>query len=191
MKKIKIELTEEQLSLISQSLDFYSRVGAGQFDKIKDHPTFDKNIYKICTPKKDIEVGDRTSQGEVLEIKDNKALISGSIKDGKYSEEHAWITLKDVKLSTDFNQYHFTRDIVDKHLYVARNILYGEVNYHKNEHWGINNYNVDETCRKAYDIHQDIRHHFWKNSENRTAYTVDSSVHYSSVEYNPLKIISV
>lgn len=35
MKKIKIELTEEQLRLISESLDFYSRIGIGQFS-VKD-----------------------------------------------------------------------------------------------------------------------------------------------------------
>ena len=42
----KLEVTENQLSLIQRALDFYSRVGIGQFDKIKEHPTFEKHLHK-------------------------------------------------------------------------------------------------------------------------------------------------
>ena len=42
----KLEVTENQLSLIQRALDFYSRVGIGQFEQIKDHPTFLKHLSK-------------------------------------------------------------------------------------------------------------------------------------------------
>lgn len=41
-----LTVTEKQLQLIQKSLDFYSRVGIGQFDAIKDHPTFEKHLHK-------------------------------------------------------------------------------------------------------------------------------------------------
>lgn len=39
-----LTVTEQQLRLIQQALDFYSRVGIGQLDEIKDHPTFAKYL---------------------------------------------------------------------------------------------------------------------------------------------------
>jgi len=40
-----LNVTEEQLRLIQKSLDFYSRVGIGQFNAIKDHPTFERHLH--------------------------------------------------------------------------------------------------------------------------------------------------
>ena len=45
-----LTVTEEQLRLIQRALDFYSRVGIGQFNAIKDHPTFERHLaneYKV------------------------------------------------------------------------------------------------------------------------------------------------
>jgi len=39
-----IELNNSQLSLIQRALDFYSRIGAGQFNVIKEHPTFERHL---------------------------------------------------------------------------------------------------------------------------------------------------
>ena len=39
-----LTVTNEQLRLIQQALDFYSRIGIGQLDEIKDHPTFSKYL---------------------------------------------------------------------------------------------------------------------------------------------------
>lgn len=41
-----ITLEREHLYLIQRALDFYSRVGIGQFDVIKDHPTFERHLHK-------------------------------------------------------------------------------------------------------------------------------------------------
>jgi len=40
----KLTVTENQLRLIQEALDFYSRVGIGQFDVIKEHPTFEEHL---------------------------------------------------------------------------------------------------------------------------------------------------
>lgn len=40
-----LKVTEPQLRLIQEALDFYSRVGIGQLKAIKDHPTF-KNYLR-------------------------------------------------------------------------------------------------------------------------------------------------
>lgn len=41
----KLEVTNEQLRLIQNALDFYTRVGIGQFTVIKDHATFQKHLW--------------------------------------------------------------------------------------------------------------------------------------------------
>ena len=43
-----LTVTNEQLRLIQDALDFYSRVGIGQMTAIKDHPTFSKMLKKMC-----------------------------------------------------------------------------------------------------------------------------------------------
>ena len=41
----RLTVTNEQLRLIQQALDFYARIGIGQLDQIKDHATFQKYLY--------------------------------------------------------------------------------------------------------------------------------------------------
>lgn len=40
-----LTVSEEQLRLIQRALDFYSRVGIGQFNVIKEHPTFEAHLH--------------------------------------------------------------------------------------------------------------------------------------------------
>lgn len=40
-----LHLTEEQLRVVQQALDLYTRIGIGQFERIKDHPTFERHLY--------------------------------------------------------------------------------------------------------------------------------------------------
>jgi len=176
----KLELTDEQLWLVQEALDFYSRIGIGQFDVIKDHPTFERHLENVCRPVKEPEVGDRTPQGEILEIKNNKALINGSVgKDGFWCDKKVWIKLKDVKLSTNYSRYHQIRDAVDYALVQPRNMLYNDSSIGKNGSWGIYNPNVDDSCRMAFDIVQVIRHERWKKINDKDSISVDSHIHFS------------
>tara|TARA_R110000796_G_scaffold104011_5_gene213534 strand:- start:12 stop:440 length:429 start_codon:yes stop_codon:yes gene_type:complete len=43
---VTLKVTEKQLHLIQTSLDFYNRIGIGQFNMIKDHPTFEKHLHE-------------------------------------------------------------------------------------------------------------------------------------------------
>ncbi len=173
-----LEITDEQLTLIQQALDFYSRVGAGQFTEIKNHPSFQRNLEDICRPIKDIEVDDSTPQGKVLEVKDGKALIDGSVVDGRWNKKSEWKKIEDVKLSTDYNKYHSIRDVVDNRLSEARNTLINDFSVGTNGNWGIYNKKVDDTCRMAFDIIQVIRHERYKQRGD-DSHTVDSSIHFS------------
>lgn len=176
-----LELTDEQLSLVQQALDFYSRVGIGQFSVIKDHPTFERHLEEVCRPDKEPEVGDRTPQGEILEIKKGKALINGSVskETGHWCEKKAWKPLKDVKLSTDYSRYHKIRDNVDSMFVHPRNMLIQDPEMPQHGSWGIYNPSVDDSCRMAFDIVQVIRHERWKKNPNRSSVTVDSHIHFS------------
>jgi hypothetical protein len=174
-----LEVTDEQLTLIQQALDFYSRVGAGQFTEIKNHPSFERNLSDICRPVKDIEIDDSTPQGKVLDIRDGKALIAGSVVDGRWNEKCEWKKIEDVKLSTDYAKFHAIRDIVDNKLTDARNSLIDDYSVGTNGNWGIHNEKVDDTCRMAYDIVQVIRHERYKQRGDQS-HTVDSSIWFSN-----------
>jgi len=177
----KLELTDEQLWLVQQALDFYSRVGIGQFNVIKEHPTFEIYLEDVCRPTKEPEVGDRTPQGEILEIKNGKALINGSVdkKLNRWCDKKEWKKLKDVKLSTDYSRYHRIRDNVDKMLVQPRNLLINDTTMNSNGSWGIHHPSVDDSCRMAFDIVQVIRHEKWKNNPDRNTMTVDSHTHFT------------
>ena len=176
-----LHLTDEQLWIVQRALDFYSRIGIGQFNEIKDHPTFERHLEDYCRPKRDPQVGDRTSQGEILEIKNGKALINGSVdkKTGHWCKKQEWKKLKDVKLSTDYSRYHQIRDNVDQCLIQPRNMLITDSTMNGNGSWGIHHPSVDDSCRVAYDIVQVIRHESWKRNPNRSYMTVDSHIHFS------------
>ena len=52
-----ITVTNEQLRLIQEALDMYSRIGIGQMIVIKDHPTFEKTLRKKCTVDGKVDYG--------------------------------------------------------------------------------------------------------------------------------------
>jgi hypothetical protein len=159
-----LHLSDEQLKLVESALDFYARIGIGQFERIKDHPTFQKHLYDHCTPKREPIVGDRTAQGEILEIREGRALINGSVKNGSWSPEPEWKPIKKVKLSTDYGRYHEIRSNVDACLVQPRNMLIADPTMPESGSWGIHHPSVDDSCRMAFDIHQVIRHERWKRN---------------------------
>jgi DNA modification methylase len=138
-----LRVTEEQLRLIQQSLDFYSRIGIGQFERIKEHPTFESHLYN--------------------EFKD---------ENGK----------------TDYSKFHSVRDEVDEIFTQAKRLLYNQQSATKNGGWGINHYNVDDSCRDAFDLVQVIRHEFWKKNPNRSDITVDSHINLTDSKNENVKV---
>lgn len=61
----KLEVTNEQLRLIQHALDFYTRVGIGQFERIKEHPTFERHLYNEFK-----DEGGNTDYGKFHQIRD-------------------------------------------------------------------------------------------------------------------------
>lgn len=174
-----LHLTNEQLSIIQQALDFYSRVGIGQFNVIKDHPTFQEHLYKEFAPKKQLEVGDKTQRGEIVEIDKKGKWIKTKGSWGNGEEIKKWTDVQNIKHSTDYSKYHEVRDMVDIELTYPRNRLINDMDMSRNGSWGIHHPSVDDSCRIAFDIIQVIRHERWKLNENRSNITVDSSIHFT------------
>jgi hypothetical protein len=179
-----LEVTEEQLRLIQKALDFYSRVGIGQMDVIKDHPTYEGVLREKLRPKKPIEIGDRTEQGEVVKVTKNRIQTKGW---WGAKEELRWFPKDQVKLSIDYEKFHLIRDAGVRTLCMGRNMLLSDMMSH-NASYGIHNPSVDESCRVAFDIIQVIRHEFWKRDPNRSDITVDSSVHLWTAESDNIKV---
>lgn len=179
-----LHLTEEQLRLVQHALDFYSRVGIGQMWAIKDHPTFGSVLTDKLSPKKPIEVGDKTMRGDVVEI--GKGYIKTKDSWGNGEEVKTWTDVDKVKHSIDWTLYHEIRDNATKLLNQGRNqLLQEDISDHGS--YGIYSPEVDESCRVAWDILQVIRHEFWKKNEDRSLNTVDSSVMLSTEHSDKIK----
>ncbi len=175
----KIELTNEQLHLIQRALDLYSRIGILQFWTINEHPSIANIIEDRFTSKEPLKVGSRTIRGEVIEINKKSIKTKGSWGNGEEIRE--WKDIENVKLSPDWSNVHAVRDAVRMLGGGIASQITGDINYaNGNASYGIHHPNVDDTCRQAFDMIQVIRHEFWKDNENRSSVTVDSSIHFTS-----------
>lgn len=169
----KIELNNEQLRLIQTALDFYSRIGSLQFERLLEHPSIDNLIDSRFTPKKKLEIGDHTMRGEIVEIGKKYIKTKGSWGNGQ--EIKTWKDIDKIKLSPDWSQVHKTKDEIKFYLEKIKDLIYSEIKLGHGS-LGIHNPNVDNSCRDAFDIMQIIRHEFWKADPNHSSITVDSSV---------------
>ena len=175
-----LTVTNEQLSLIQSALDMYSRIGIGQMRVIKEHPTFYNVLRDKLRPKKELEVGDKTERGEIVEITKDSIKTKGTWNTKEEIKE--WKDVENVKLSIDYSLLHDIQNKGEKILNQGRNILLQE-EIHDNASYGIYNPNVDNSCRVAFDIIQVIRHEFWKANPNKSSI----SVHLSTTNTNQLK----
>lgn len=172
-----LKVSEKQLRLIQRTLDFYSRVGIGQFDVIKDHPTFERHLHReFALGSGPFKVGDKTMRGEIVEIDSKGKWIKTKGSWGNGEEVRKWNDVDNIEYSTDYGKYHSVRDAVDMALVQPRNMLYNDNSMGRDGSWGIHNPNVDDSCRDAFDLVQVIRHEFWKRDPNRIPFTVDSSI---------------
>jgi hypothetical protein len=187
-----LTVTEDQLKLIQYALDFYSRVGIGQMESILEHPTFESTLMRANAPIKEIQVGDITTRGEVVEMSTDKSnpwiKTKGSWGNGE--EIKYWTDVENIKLSPNWESYHLAKDKARNLLCEARNILTGE-KHPVNGNYGIYNSKVDNSCRAAYDLVQIIRHEFWKakTESERSNYTVNAYVHLSEKDSDLVKVV--
>ena len=185
-----LQLTDDQLSLVQHALDFYSRIGIGQFERIKEHPSFEKHLYSEFALKKGpLEVGDRTVRGEVVEIGPKRKWIKTKGSWGNGEEIKKWTDVENVKHSVDYERYHRVRDTVDTILVQPRNMLINDPEMPKHGSWGIHHPSVDDSCRMAFDIIQVIRHERWKLNPERSEMTVDSHIHFTHRKDNSSNLV--
>lgn len=125
----KIELSDEQLQLVSKALEFYARIGIGQFKEVLNHPTFDSAVERQC------------KEGEEI----------------------------------DYGKYHRIREEASVDLASSLRKLTNS-NFGINSCYGIRSEKVDESCREAFYIYEEIRHEFWKRQpeDKRKQYTVNA-----------------
>lgn len=175
----KIELNNDQLHLIQRALDLYSRIGILQFWTISEHPSIENIIETRFSSQTPLKVGDQTGRGEIVEIGKNYIKTKGSW--GKGEEIREWTDIENVKHSPDWGRIHETRDAI-RMLGggIAHQITGDPIYANGNSSYGIHHPNADDTCRQAFDMIQVIRHEFWKDNENRSTATVDSSINFTS-----------
>ena len=174
----KIELNNKQLHLIQRALDLYSRIGILQLEEILSHPDIEKIIYDKCTQKKDLEVGDDTMRGKIIEINEDYIKTKGNWGNGE--EIKTWTDVEDIKLSPDWDQRNEIKKDVEFHISYIKSFISGQHLGNRGS-LGIHNPNV-RSSREAFDIIQIIRHEFWKENPNRSSITVDSSISLTTSE---------
>jgi len=174
-----IKLSNKQLRLIQKSLDLYSRIGMLQLDEVLNHPTIDNSITEQFTDKKQLEVGDETMRGKIVEIGKSYIKTEGSWGNG--NEVKKWKDVKNLKLSPDWAKLHDRTREIKTRLSEIKYLITGDSTFYS-AYFGIHSKQVDETCREAYDIIQVIRHEFWKAQKDKSNYTVDSSISKSSMD---------
>ena len=178
-----LTVTEDQLRLISKALDLYARIGICQFTEIKNHPSIQRMLEDKLRPQKELEVGDRTDQGVVIEIDTEFVKTKGTWSG--VEEIKTWKSKP--KLSPDWNLYHDLRREADTILNDAKKRLVLDNDLTVNSSYSIYNEIVDESCRVAYDIQQVIRHEFWKANSDKSFIGVDSSVSLSTKDSEKIK----
>jgi hypothetical protein len=184
-----LEVSNNQLQLIQKALDLYSRIGIGQFEVIKEHPTFEKHLHKeFSLGSGPFEVGNQTTRGEIVEIGPKGKWIKTKGTWAYGEEIKKWADVDNIEYTTDYTRYHSVRDSIDTMLVQPRNMLMQEPTHPRNGSWGIHNPKVDETCREAYDIIQVIRHEFWKQDKTRSNITVDSNVMLRTKDSDKIKV---
>lgn len=170
--KYVIEMNESQVTLINKALDFYSRIGILQLDEILSHSSIKKMMMEMYRPKDELCVGSNTERGEVIEIGEDYIDTKGSWGNGE--EIKRWYDIENVKLSIDWSRYHNRKDALKSHLSSFKQLMTnGEM---VDQYYGIHSDEVDDSCRACFDIQQQLRHELWKNSENSSIWTVDSTV---------------
>ena len=187
----KIECSNEQLRLIQDALELYSRIGIMQIDHILYHPSVDRLLHDQFTPKKDkLEVGDDTIRGEIVEIGKKSIKTKGYWSDRKerlglpdsdtsnmVEEVREWFDVENVKLSCDYGLYHATCDTIKNYCSTIKNLITGDPQIASpNASYGIGRTKEGQQNIDAYDMIQTIRHVFWKANPKRSNMTVDSSV---------------
>lgn len=182
-----LTVTEDQLHLIQEALDMYSRIGIGQLWVIKDHPTYTNVLRTKLRPKKELKVGDRSERGTVVEIGEGFIKTKGTWGNGE--EVKTWTDTEKVKHSIDYEAYHRIRNSADMLFAQGRDFLIQDSTLSNHGSYSIyNESEVDESCRVAYDIVQVIRHEFWKNDPDRSEHVVMSSKHLSTKDSNKIKV---
>lgn len=172
MNDAKIECTKSQLRLIQTALDFYSRVGILQLDRILEHPSIENLLQEQFRPKEKLKVGSQTERGEITKITKKSIWTKGSWGNGE--EVRKWDDAENIKLSIDYSKYHAKEDEIKELLSQINSIVYAKP-FGKNMSLGIYNEQVDESCRTAFSIIEKIRYRFWLANPNRSSITVDST----------------
>jgi hypothetical protein len=181
-----ITLTNEQLRLVQEALEFYMRFGILQVDCLLEHPTVRNILHDRFRPKKALAVGDETPRGVVVEIADDYIKTKG-VWSG-VEEIKTWHDVENVKHTPDYFGLEIAEDLSQMALrHLVRCIAPSE-DLSMYSHLGIYNKKVDESCRVAYDIMQVIRHEFWKKDDERTNMVVSSSVFLSTKDSDQIKV---
>jgi len=174
-----IELNNNQLRLIQTALDFYSRIGILQLDRILEHPSVESLLREQFIPKEELKVGSQTERGEITKITKKAVWTKGRWGNGE--EVRKWTDIENVKLSIDYGEYRAKEDEIKDLLTQVNSIVYGKP-MTRNMSLGIYNEQVDESCREAFSIVKKIRHQFWLANSDRSNMTVDSTDGNSNVK---------
>ena len=139
----------------------------------KEVKKYSKNLSVINAHAAGIDIGDSEHYVAI-----EKGYIKTKGSWGDSEEIKTWTDVKNIKLSPDWNKYHYTKDKIKSVFNDVKQDITGKDFGHGS--YGIHSPEVDDSCREAFDIIQVIRHEFWKENPKRSTITVDSSISLTS-----------
>lgn len=113
-----LTVTQEQLRLIQDALDMYSRIGIGQMWVIKDHPTFEEVLRKKCTFEGEIDYQTYHEQRKI-------------------ADQH-FIQGRDSLLIDSTHGQHGSYGIYNKEVHQSSRVAYDIVQVIRHEFWKAN-----------------------------------------------------
>jgi len=167
--------SNEQLRLIQDALELYSRIGILQLDHILYHPSVEGMIANQFTSKAPVKVGDHIGRGEVVEIGKDYFKTKGSWGNGE--EVRKWTDMDALKHWPDYGKLHPHYDEIKRRLNDVKNLIAGDpLIQSQNASYGIHRTKEGQHNIEAYDMIQVIRNEFWKAQENPPKYVVSADV---------------
>jgi hypothetical protein len=147
----------DQLYVIREALEFYSRIGILQIEELLNHPTIENLLVDQYSPKKEFEIGDQTMQGKIVKLDKNFVWTKGTWGN---DEEVRKFDRSTIKHSPDWNKVHETKDQIRDLSNKLKQLVHKDLGV--NASLGIHSNDAHDTCRTAFDMYQIIRNECWK-----------------------------
>jgi hypothetical protein len=118
-----INITADQLELLRSALDFYIKIADLQLEEIAFHPAINDILIQRSTRQKQLDIGDSTNLGKVVDLSKEWVWVENSVNNTKVVSRHS---RKEIRLNPDWIKYHKNKSLLLQALYLVLNLIDAE-----------------------------------------------------------------